>query len=552
MKERTAADLIVCELEHAGVQYAFGLPGTQINPLLESFRKGSLIKFLNVRDEGAGAMMACTYSELSGELSVCLGIVPGAIKMLNGLYVAKVNKVPLISIAGTVPRRYLFTDYTQEVDLLSIYKDVAVFNAMITDPESCDKITRMAIAAARNRRGVSHLVLPEDVLETEINNVRDNSDDRKEEDNRDRGLQMSSQISRDEASPATSDKAINKLIKLLRDHEKTVILVGKGGRTAREFIIKLAERLSVPIFSTFPGRSSIGVSAQNYFGVLWIFSPRTYQLMRECELLIMVGTDYPYIGDLVHESMKVVQIDLDPATIGKRCRVEVGIVGDAKTVFEKLSKEVTFVRQHSEFLDFVRELYNPYFEELDRIKKLDSKPINVYRLINKLCSKVEDDAIITTGAGTHEIFLAQAFDVKDQLLITNHRYAPVGSGLPKAIGAKLACPDRQVINFEGDLSFQVCMAELITARQYDVDVKCIVVNNGKQLAIKLEQAMRGYEEFSTEIGNFDFVKFAEACGVKGLRADDPMELDYALDELLSTKGPALLDVIVDPNQLPLF
>ncbi|MEM2294286.1 MAG: thiamine pyrophosphate-binding protein [Nitrososphaerota archaeon] len=541
----TVSDLIVKEFEAAGIRYAFGLPGTQINPLLNAIRSSS-VKYLNVRDEGAAAMMASAYSELSGEISVCLGIVPGAIKMLNGLYVAKVNRSPVLAITGTVSRKHMYSEYTQELDVHSLYKDVALFNAIVTDPSSTEKLVRMAIVTAKSRRGVSHLTIPEDVLEAELSEIAENSEKQPIE------RKTEASFPPYALTRKVDNEIIDKMVELLEKYERAILLVGKGGRGAREYIATLSEKLSIPVFSTFPGRSSIKSNTKNYFGVLWIFSPRAYQVMRECELIILVGTDYPYINEFMHDNLHVIQIDVDQQNIGKRCKVDIGVVGDAKDILEALTKKITLIRRDNDFLNYVKEIYSPYMEELKKLTESKSKPINIYYLIKKLESKVENDAIITTGAGTHEIFLAQAFEPINHIMLTNHRYAPVGSGLPKAIGAKLAVPEKQVINFEGDLSFQVCMPELITAKQYDVEVKNIIVNNGKQLAIKLEQVIRGYDEFATDIGYFDFVKFAEACGVKGVRVDDPNELDWALDEILSVKGPALLDVVVDPNQLPLF
>ncbi|MCI1882256.1 MAG: pyruvate oxidase [Sporolactobacillus sp.] len=530
-----ASDAVVQLFEKWGIDHVYGIPGDSIDTMVEALRKKeSKITFYQVRHEEVASLAASAYAKLTGKIGVCLAIGgPGAIHLLNGMYDAKMDHVPLLVLVGHIPSRLTGTDYFQEVNTVDLFKDVAVYNKEVTSAESFPVVANQAIRTAYQKRGVAVLSIPDDIPLGEIS---------------DHAAQLSTVF--EKKLPGLVEDDLSDAVELINAAKNPVILAGVGAKGAKKELQAFAERISAPVAITLPGKGDIPDDHPNFIGNIGkIGTKPAYEAMKSADLLIMVGTDYPYAAYLP-EGAKCVQVDIDPVRIGKRYSVTVGIVGDAAEVLAYLNEHTTPVSDRP-FLKVCQDRMTKWLGWMAEDKQNKKSPIAPQAVMAAIQSIAEDDAIFSVDVGTATVWSTRYLHVTHQDFIVSAWLGTMGCGLPGAIAAKQAYPQRQAIAICGDGAFSMVMQDFVTAVKYKWPIIVVVLNN-KQLAfIKYEQQSAGQLNYGINLQDIDYAKFAEACGGKGYRVEKYEQLHDAFEAAKNADVPVILDVAVDPNAAPL-
>ena len=526
-------DLVASEAAQYSPRFVFGVPGDKIDPQIDAFTRQGF-RFVLTHDEGSSAFMASVVARLTGKLGVCMGMgAPGAAKLIPGLLQASSDRVPVLAISGQVESYNYGTDFAQEADLLELFNGTTVYNQMIMTPKNARLLARIACRTAFARRGVSHLSIPVDVA-TAVgeSDVSENGE-------------MNQVLS----PPSPRPELLEQAARVLDGSEKIIIIAGRGAANCAEFLNKLAEKLDAPIFTTYSSRDVLPSSDSHNLGVAWWSSSVVRRVMQGADALLLVGTDYPYMKHVFSPSSKVIQIDANQYNVGKRvCTVP--ILGDAG---ESLAALVSLVRSKNNggYFRNAQQIMSELLSKLD-VERNDStrKPINTYYAIKLLEGAIPDDSVVTLDGGMVGMYMMSSFNIKKHICVQGGRYASLGFGLPAGIASKLVYPDREVVVATGDFGMMYALPEIITAVKNDLPVKIVVFNNRTQLTVT-QTIMNKHFMLPSDPGEVDFAKVAEACGATGLRVDDPKDLKRAFDELMSSKGVALLDMRTTQEVLPI-
>jgi pyruvate dehydrogenase (quinone) len=541
----TTADLLVERLRDWGVDVIFGLPGDGINGLMEALRRRQdEIRFVQVRHEEAAALMACGYAKFTGRLGVCLATSgPGGIHLLNGLYDAKMDGQPVLALTG-LPFHDLLGSFTQQdVALDRLFTDVAKFSERVMGPTHVEGLTDLACRTALAYRGVAHLTIPVDVQEMPADTNRSK---------RNVARHTSDVFARSAQLPAEAD--LRRAASLLDHGKRVVILAGRGALGAGDELEAMAERLDAPIVKALLGRAAVSDDSPYTTGTVGLLGTRPSQeALERCDTLLMVGTSFPYIEFLPKPGQaRAVQIELDPARIGLRYPVEVGLVGDSRRTLEALLPLLQ-PRANAGFLDEAREGMRAWTALMEERGQRTDKPMKPQVLARELGRRLAADALVACDSGTIATWWARHIPVqRGQMHTLSGTLASMAVGLPYAIAAQIAHPSRQVVAFMGDGGFSMLMAEFATCVKYQLPVKVVVVKNNTLGMIKWEQMVfLGNPEYGCELQPIDFAAFARACGGRGFTIEDPAECGAVLDEALATPGPVLVEGVVDPFEPPL-
>src|SRR5215216_2413409 len=524
------ADIIAEALIDWNVNVIFRLPGDGINGFIEALRqRQNKIKFILVRHEESAAFMACAYAKYTGKLGACVATSgPGAIHLLNGLYDAKADNTPVIAITGSTYTDLMNSNYQQDVNLLQLFSDVAVYNTIINNPEQTEMAVDIACRSAVAQRGVSHLTIPIDVQE----------------------MKLKGRYSRHKVGGHTSDVNVSKIISdtklieeaanILNSGEKVVILVGQGALGAGDEVIAVAEKLGAPVVKALLGKAVIPDTHPVSIGGLGLLGTEpASDAMSEADTLLMIGTSFPYIDYLPKPGQaKGIQIDIKPDKIGLRYPVEVGLVGDSKLTLAAL---LPILRQ-KESLGLLKE----------QSTRTD-KPIKPQVIGAAVSGELEDDAIISVDSGTITSWAARYISIRKGMKFSlSGTLASMACGLPYAIAGQIAFPERQSIAFVGDGGFKMLMGEFATAVQYNLPIKVVIIKNNTLGMIRWEQmAFLGNPEFGVEFTPIDYARFAEACGGKGYSVKEPSEVNSVMHEAMSEKKPTIIEAYVDPFDPPM-
>ncbi|MDQ4067412.1 MAG: thiamine pyrophosphate-binding protein [Thermoproteota archaeon] len=540
------ADVVAESLIDWGTDVIFGLPGDGINGFIEALRqRQNRIKFVLVRHEEAAAFMACAYAKFTGKLGVCVATSgPGAIHLLNGLYDAKLDNTPVLAITGSTYSDLMNSDYQQDVNLIDLFSNVSVYNTMINQPEQAEMAVDIACRTALSNRGVSHLTIPIDVQERKV----------------------AGRYSRHKVAGHTSDvftaavvpdrSLLEKAAKILNSGERIVMLVGQGCLGAEDEVIAVAEKLGAPIVKALLGKAVVPDDHPYCVGGLGLLGtePAT-DAMAEADTLLMVGTSFPYIEYLPQPSQaRGIQIDIKSEKIGLRFPVEVGLIGDAKLT---LSALLSLLQQRPEeekkFLKSKQAAMQEWFGLLRERSTRNDKPIKPQLIAAAVSEQLEDDAIISVDCGTNTSWAAQHIMIRRGMKFSlSGTLASMACGLPYAIAAQIAYPDRQCIAFVGDGGFSMLMAEFATAVQYGLPIKVIIIKNNTLGMIRWEQmAFLGNPEYVVEFSPIDFTKYAEACGGRGYSIREPAEVQSIISQAFSEKKPTIIEAYVDPFEPPM-
>lgn len=545
----TAADVLVDRLMAWGVEVVFGLPGDGINGIMEALRaRQDRIRFVQVRHEESAAFMACGYAKYTRRLGVCLATSgPGAIHLLTGLYDAKLDGAPVLAITGQTYHDLLGMRYQQEVDLLSLFKDVAVFNQQVMGAGHVQSLVDVACRAALSAPGVAHINCAVDLQEQEV----------QEDETSSKKVPGHTSMAWTAPIAVPRESEVVRAAQVLNEGRRTVILAGQGALGAREELLRAAELLAAPIVKPLLGKGTVPDDSPFTTGGIGLLGTAPSEVaLEQCDSLLMVGTSFPYLEYYpAPGTARAVQIDRDPARIGLRYAVEVGLAGDARATLQLLlphlrkRRDRAFLKQAQKGMKEWRDLME------DRASRSD-KPMKPQAVPHRLGELLDDDAIIACDTGTVTAWAARHLELRgDQLWTCSGTLATMAPGLPYAIAAQIAHPERQVVALVGDGGLTMLMGELATAAKYELPIVVVVLRNDSLGMIKWEQMVfLGNPEYGCELPPIDFVGVAEACGGIGIRLEKPKEakrtLRHALGAARKERRPVLVEAVVDPYEPP--
>ena len=543
---KTAGDIFVERLLDWGVSTIFGLPGDGINGVMEALRKKQeQIRFVQVRHEEAAAFMACAYAKYTGKLGVCLSTSgPGAIHLLNGLYDAKSDFAPVLAITGQIYHDLIGTQYQQDVNIVGLFEDVAVFNQQITSAQHVRAMVDMACRTALAQRGVANLTFPVDLQEHTLR--EDKASDKKPQEH------TSAVWSKPIQVPTADD--LKQAANLLNESKKTAILVGQGALGCGDLIEEIANRLAAPVIKALLGKAVIpDDSSVTTGGIGLLGTAPSEEAMEECDSLLIIGSNMPYVEYYPKANQaKAVQIDSKAERIGLRYAVDVGLTGDARATLQSLLPLIE-PREDRSFLEKAQAAMKDWRElEANRSAREDV-PLKPQLVTRTLSNLLADDAIISTDSGTNTFWAARGIEIRrNQKFSCSGTLATMAPGLPYTIAAQIAYPERQCVAIVGDGGFTMLMGEFATAVKYNLPIKIVIIKNNSLGQIKWEQMVfLGNPEYACDLQPIDFVKFAEACGGVGYRCETPDEVLPALKAMLNSDKPAIVEAVVDQNEPPM-
>ncbi|HWD19637.1 MAG TPA: thiamine pyrophosphate-dependent enzyme [Verrucomicrobiae bacterium] len=542
----TAADVLVEVLQQWGVECVFGLPGDGINGIMEALRqRREKIRFIQVRHEESAAFMACAYAKYTGKLGVCLATSgPGGIHLLNGLYDAKMDGQPVLAITGHHFHDLIDTHAQQDLDLDRVFMDVAVYNTRVMGPEHVENVAHLACRTALSRRGVAHINFPTDTQSVPVK----------------KGLRSERNIAEHNTAVFArraglpADEDLRKAAEILNAGKKVAILAGRGALGASAELVDVAEKLGAPIIKALLGKACVPDDSPYTTGGIGLLGTEpSHEAIADCDTLFMVGTSFPYLEFLPKpDQARGVQIDLDPARIGLRYPVEVGLVGDCRKTLQKLS---TLLEYHDDraFLQRAQSSMAEWWKLMEQRGTRTDKPMKPQVVAWELGQRLRRDAIVSCDSGTIATWFARQIKVQaGQMHSLSGTLATMANGLPYSIAAQIAYPERQCVAFVGDGGFSMLMAEFATAVKYKLPIKIVIIKNNSLGQIKWEQMVfLGNPEYECDLHPIDFAAFARACGGTGFTITDPAHCGAVLDQALQTPGPVVIEAVVDPFEPPM-
>jgi pyruvate dehydrogenase (quinone) len=545
--KKIASELLVERLIDWGVDTVFGLPGDGINGIMEGLRRHQdRIRFVLVQHEEAAAFMATGYAKSTGRIGVCLATSgPGGLHLLNGLYDAKLDHAPVLAITGMQGTTLLGTFFQQEVHLDRVFADLADYNAVVHVPVSIPALVDNAIRTSLSRRGVSHLTIPVDIQEADpdLNPFEGGL-----------GTGRTPHTKPGCLSPRVipADADLQRAADLLNSAHRVVVMVGAGALGAGAEAIAVADTLGAPIVKSLLGKAVVADDHSLTTGGLGLLGTRPSEdAMDSCDALLMVGTNYPYTAFLP-EAAQVVQIEAEPTRAGARIATDVPLVGDAADTLRSLLPLLDH-KSDREFLEDAQAGMAIWREAMAAMENPERDPIQPQFLMRVVDRHATDDAILCSDSGTIATWAARHFDIRGQRqFYISGNLATMAPGLPYALAAQWAHPGRQCIAFVGDGGFAMLMAELLTAARYQLPVKVVINNNGVLGQILWEQMALGYPEHGVRFqGPANFAAWAVAAGCHGVRVERPGDLDAAVASAFAHPGPAVVDVVVNPDEPPM-
>jgi pyruvate oxidase len=529
--EHTVSEVLIDQIAEWGVQYVFGIPGTSTLGVVDAVRKSSKVKYLQVRHEETAAFMASAYGKLTGHVAACLGVSgPGATNLATGLYDASLDHSPVLALTGLVARQLIGPGSTQEIDQYSFFEPICVFNKILMSEDQTTTLATLAVKHALLERGVSHIGIPNDVQKLPCK--------------RDilplEGRMPNLAFSQENA-------LIEKAASVIDHAERPAIIAGFGATGQGDKLLKLAQKISAPIVTTFRAKGVIDEDvALCVGGHGTIASTAAAELVRKADLFIVVGSSFSELTHLPEK--RTVQIDINPMMIAKTYPVEVGLLGNSAVLLPKLTEKVKENRKPT-YMEEISRLKEAWQRQLQREADGSLKPIRPQYIIKVLNEKIAADAVISLDVGENCWWFGRNFQMRQtQKMVMSGYLASMGFGLPGAMAAALAYPDRQVVCIAGDGGFSMLMADFLTALKYGMRVKVFIMNNGRLGMIMQEQKVEGYESWQTELYNFDFADYAEHSGGIGIKVTEPGDLEGAVDKALSADKAVIVDIETDPRR----
>ena len=532
---KTVAEVLIETLINASVKRIYGLVGDSLNGMTEVIRKSKEIEWLHVRHEEAAAFAAGAEAHLTGQLAVCAGSCgPGNLHLINGLFDCHRNRVPVLAIAAQIPSHEIGSGYFQETHPEHLFKDCSHYCELVSQPEQMPRVLGIAMRTAVAKRGVAVIVVPGDVGLRECSTP---------------ALSLGIENSASYLFP--SDNELRNAAEILNNAKNVTILGGAGCEGAHAELMGLAERLKSPIVHALRGKEFIENDNPYDVGMTGLlgFSSGYYAMMN-CDALLMLGTDFPY-QQFYPKKAKIIQVDRLGEQIGRRTPVNLGMVGNVKDTLEVLTPLIQSKTDRS-YLDTCLENYKDARKSLDDLAvgepgRTPIHPQYVAKVLNELAA---EDAIFTCDVGTPTVWSARYLRMNGKRrLLGSFNHGSMANALPQAIGIQASHPTRQVITLSGDGGLAMLLGDLLTLRQLKLPVKLVVFNNGTLGFVELEMKAAGLVDYGTELINPNFAKLAESADIFGVRVENPEELRPALTKALAHDGPALIEVVVNRQEL---
>ncbi|NLC41571.1 MAG: pyruvate oxidase [Erysipelothrix sp.] len=537
MKKIQAAEAMVRVITDWGVDHIYGIPGSSTNSLMRALKLyEDKIQYIQVRHEEGGALAASVDAKLTGKIGVAFGSGgPGHTHLINGMYDAKFDRVPMLVIAASTHSKNLTADYFQEMDPVPLYTDVAVYNRMVLNPIELPRVIDQAIRTAYRDRGVAVVHVPVDIGYAEIEDTY-----------------VSSAHAYEMTYPLHRPQDITKTLELIKEAKRPVIFAGRGTHHAREELRELSEKYSIPVMLTFLGKGAMDDAHPNFLGQLGrLGSKSSMEAIEKTDLIIMVGAEYPFGRDYFNQSVKSVQINTDPVALGKRLPSTLGILGDSKAVMRDLINAGEAIPPNNwlKANQINRKNWLNWIQTFENSDAVPMRPEPVMKALNELAN---DDAIFIIDVGNNVILSSRElmFTGKQQVT-TSGTFATMGIGLPGGIAAKLSYPDREVFTLSGDGAMAMMMQEYMTQVRYKLPIINLVLANESYGFIQVAQETENKETFGVDLPYADYAKFAEAMGGVGYHVENYDQLVEAIKEAKTLDVPVIIDIkVANVSHLP--
>jgi pyruvate dehydrogenase (quinone) len=532
---QTVAENLVDSLAQAGVQRVYGIVGDSLNPVTDAIRRSDKLRWVHVRHEETAAFAAGAEAQLTGQLAVCAGSCgPGNLHLINGLYDAHRSMAPVLAIAAHIPSSEIGTGYFQETHPDQLFRECSHYCELVSSPRQMPRVLQTAMQHAVSKRGVAVIVLSGDVAAQEVPSKSFAH-----------GLVTALPVVR----PADADLA--RLANLLNKGKRVTLFCGSGCAGAHDEVVALADKLKAPVGYAFRGKEWIEYDNPCAVGMSGLLGwGAAYQAMHACDVLLLLGTDFPY-ETFMPTNPQVAQIDIRAERLGRRSKLDLGLCGDVRDTIQALMPLLK-PKTDRTFLDAMLKQHQSAQRKLrtyvDNVGK--RRPIHPEYVAATLDELAAQDAVFTMDTGMCAVWGARYLSAaKGRRFLGSFNHGSMANALVQAIGAQAAYPARQVISLSGDGGLAMLMGDLLTLPQYQLPLKIVLFNNHRLGMVQMEMEVAGLPHYGCELKNPNFAAVAQAIGLMGLRVEDPAEVRPALQKALASSGPALVDVVTDPNVL---
>ncbi|MBB6146720.1 pyruvate dehydrogenase (quinone) [Silvibacterium bohemicum] len=532
---KTVAEVLVDTMIAAGVKRVYGVPGDSLNGMTDTIRRRDGIAWMHTRHEEVAAFAAGAEAALTGEIAVCAGSCgPGNLHLINGLYDCQRSRVPVLAIAAQIPSLEIGSGYFQETSPEHLFKDCSYYCELVSHPAQMPRVLAIAMRTAIAKRGVAVVVLPGDIALRECPSP---------------AIELGFKDLATVIHP--SEKELKAAAQILNGAKKITILGGAGCEGAHAELLAIAEKLKAPVVHALRGKEFIEYDNPYDVGMTGLLGFASgYHAMMNCDALLMLGTDFPY-QQFYPKSAKIIQVDVRGEQIGRRTPVDLGLVG---TVRDTVSALLPLLQEKADrgYLDKCVEHYKETRKDLDSLAtgepgRTPIHPQYVAKIVDELA---DEDAIFTCDVGTPTVWASRYLTMNGKRrLLGSFNHGTMANAMPHAIGAQAAFPGRQVISLSGDGGIAMLLGDLLTLRQLKLPVKLVVFNNSALSFVELELKAIGMVSFGTNLVNPDFSKLAGSADILGIRVEKPEELRPAMTKALAHDGPALIEVIVNSQEL---
>ncbi|AJE81045.1 pyruvate oxidase [Streptomyces albus] len=536
MAKQNIAEQFVDILVRAGVRRLYGVVGDSLNPVVDAVRRTPAIDWIHVRHEETAAFAAGAEAQITGSLAACAGSCgPGNLHLINGLYDAHRSMAPVLALASHIPSSEIGLSYFQETHPDRLFAECSHYSEMISSPQQMPRLLQTAIQHAVGRSGVSVVTLPGDVADRPAP---------------ERASEHALVTSRPTVRPG--DAEIDRLAALIDEADRVTLFCGSGTAGAHAEVMQLAEKIKSPVGHALRGKEWIQYDNAYDVGMSGLLGyGAAYEATHECDLLILLGTDFPY-NAFLPDDVKIAQVDVRPEHLGRRCKLDLAVWGDAGETLRCLIPKVSpktdrrfldrMLKKHADALEGVVKAYT---------RKVDKHvPLHPEYVASVLDELAAEDAVFTVDTGMCNVWAARYLTPNGRRrIIGSFSHGSMANALPQAIGAQFTDRSRQVVSMSGDGGFAMLMGDFLTLVQYELPVKVVLFNNSALSMVELEMLVAGLPSYGTANRNPDFAAVARACGAHGVRVEKPKQLAKALKEAFAHPGPALVDVVTDPNAL---
>ncbi|MGA8676134.1 MAG: ubiquinone-dependent pyruvate dehydrogenase [Candidatus Acidiferrales bacterium] len=529
------ADQLLSRLVEAGVERIYGVVGDSLNPVTDALRLNNKVKWIHVRHEEVGAFAAGAEAQLTGKLACCAGSCgPGNLHLINGLFDAHRSNAPVLAIASHIPSSEIGTAYFQETHPQNLFQECSHYCEMISNPAQFERVLHIAMQNAIGKGGVGVIVLPGDLAAMEVP-----------------AQAGGRSLVTKRPSIRPGEKELARLADLINSSKKVALFCGIGCENAHDAVVALAEKVKAPVGYTYRGKPYVAYDNPYEVGMTGMIGfGMCYEAIHECDLLLLLGTDFPY-DKFLPTKCKIAQVDIRAESLGRRSKIDLGLWGDVRETLQALAPMLdtkpdggylaTTLAKHKEKL---RKM-NVYVDHVGKRTPMHPEPVAA-----ALSEVAAPDAIFTVDTGMCNVWSARHVKpAKDRRIIGSFNHGSMANALPMAIGAQCTYPGRQVVSLSGDGGLAMLMGDLLTLTQYDLPVKVLLFENGALGMVKLEMETAGFPDYQTDLKNPNFAKVAEAIGMMGVRIENPADLTSGIKKALQHSGPALIDVVTDPNAL---